>query len=171
MPERSYHCNYCLSAYASLSAKNSHVFHRHKFPRRKKVCFTWRKGSRGGYDSWSGWYRFSKSKRGKTWWLYISHFSWCGRSPLKWSVPLPEVRSDELGSFHMFGWPYVLFVFWLFFILVISRFGFEGWFWLLQFLIFAYILLSLSIFTFCVTYLPTEYTAKTRIRFSGRTCW
>ena len=33
---------------------------------------------------------------------------------------------------HVFlGWPYVLFVFWLFVILVISRFGFEGWIWVL----------------------------------------
>ena len=36
--ERPYRCNYCSSAYASLSAKNSHVFHRHKFPRRKKYA-------------------------------------------------------------------------------------------------------------------------------------
>ena len=32
-----------------------------------------------------------------------------------------------LGNSCSFGWPYVLFVFWQFVILVITRFGFDGW--------------------------------------------
>ena len=36
-----------------------------------------------------------------------------------------------LGNSCSLGWPYVLFVFWLFVILVMTRFGFEGWIWVL----------------------------------------
>ena len=45
-----------------------------------------------------------------------------------------------LGAGCSLGWPCVLIVFWLFVILVISRFGLGTWFGLLldQFLVFAY---------------------------------
>ena len=43
--ERPYRCSYCASAYASLSARNSHVFHQHKFPRRKKYSLIGEKQS------------------------------------------------------------------------------------------------------------------------------
>ena len=34
------------------------------------------------------------------------------------------------GGCCSLGWPCVLFVFWLFVILLISRFGFKGWVWI-----------------------------------------
>ena len=34
--EKPYSCSYCGIAYASLSARNSHVFHQHRFPKKKK---------------------------------------------------------------------------------------------------------------------------------------
>ena len=66
-----------------------------------------------------------KSINPTIWWHFTLHV-------FKWFLVLYWLLSGHLlGNSCSLGWPYVLFVFWLFVVLVISRFGLRAEFWVL----------------------------------------
>ena len=93
-------------------------------------------------------------------WFSVSEFRWRFAVCMfkYFLVRFGLLRGHLLWMSCTLGWPYVLFVFWLFLILVISRIAFEGWIWVLiasfpglcNFVYSYYITISHRVFhTFC----------------------